>query len=114
MDYHTRETPTQVILDSIADGVFTVDSEWRITSFNKAAEKITGIKKEETLRRHCWEVFKASLCERQCSLRYTTESGKPVVNQSIYILNASGDRIPDSISTAILKNENGQNVRGSE
>ena len=114
MDYHPGETPTQVILDSIADGVFTVDSEWRITSFNKAAEKITGIKKKETLRRHCWEVFKASICERQCSLRYTMESGRPVVNQSIYILNASGDRIPVSISTAILKNEKGKIVGGVE
>jgi len=32
-----------VILDNIADGVFTVDLNWKITSFNKAAEKITGI-----------------------------------------------------------------------
>ena len=29
---------TDTILDSIADGVFTVDESWRITSFNKAAE----------------------------------------------------------------------------
>lgn len=31
----------EIILDSIADGVFTVDLEWKITSFNCAAEKIT-------------------------------------------------------------------------
>ena len=31
------------ILDSIADGVFTVDKDWRITSFNKAAQAITGV-----------------------------------------------------------------------
>ena len=34
------------ILDSITEGVFTVDSDWRITSFNRAAEKITGIPRE--------------------------------------------------------------------
>lgn len=28
---------TEIILNSIADGVFTVDQEWRITSFNRAA-----------------------------------------------------------------------------
>jgi PAS domain-containing protein len=27
----------ETILDSIADGVFTVDLQWRITSFNRAA-----------------------------------------------------------------------------
>ena len=36
-------------LDSITDGVFTVDLNWRITSFNRAAEKITGISQEEAL-----------------------------------------------------------------
>ena len=48
---------TKIILDSIADGVFTVDSDWKITSFNRAAEKITGITKEEAIGRYCWEVF---------------------------------------------------------
>ena len=60
---------TQIILDSIADGVFTVDADLRITSFNRAAEKITGVKKEEARGRHCWEVFKASICENRCALK---------------------------------------------
>ena len=37
------------ILDSIADGVFTVDDQWRITSFNRAAEWITGVKRGEAV-----------------------------------------------------------------
>jgi PAS domain S-box-containing protein len=111
---HPIETPTQIILDSIADGVFTVDSDWRITSFNKAAEKITGIKKREALKRHCWEVFKASICEQQCSLRHTMKTGSPIVNQSIFIVNSEGNRIPISISTAILKNKNGKVIGGAE
>ena len=37
----------QIILDSIADGVFTVNLDLFITSFNSAAEKITGISREE-------------------------------------------------------------------
>ena len=40
-------TPTEVILESISDGVFTVDMEWRITSFNRAAEENTGISRKE-------------------------------------------------------------------
>ncbi|HSO60297.1 MAG TPA: PAS domain-containing protein, partial [Desulfobacterales bacterium] len=32
-----------VILDSINEGVFTVDPQWRITAFNRAAERITGV-----------------------------------------------------------------------
>jgi len=109
-----KENQTRIILDSIADGVFTVDSEWKITSFNRAAEKITGINKIEAVGRQCWEVFRASICENLCSLRHTVETGKPVVNQSIFIVNSSGERIPISISTAILKDKSGKVIGGVE
>ncbi|MGD9031898.1 MAG: sigma 54-interacting transcriptional regulator [Desulfobacteraceae bacterium] len=108
------ENQTEIILDSIADGVFTVDSDWRITSFNRAAERITGIKKEEALGRHCWEVFKASICEKICSLRQTMETGSPSVNQAIYVVNSEGERIPVSISTAILRDKDGKVIGGVE
>ncbi|MGD9159461.1 MAG: sigma 54-interacting transcriptional regulator [Desulfobacteraceae bacterium] len=109
-----KENQTRIILDSIADGVFTVDSDWKITSFNRAAEKITGINKAEAIGRQCWEVFRASICESLCSLRHTVETGKPVVNQSIFIVNSSGERVPISISTAILRNKNGKLIGGVE
>ncbi len=108
------EDQTQIILDSIADGVFTVDPEWRITSFNRAAEKITGIKKEEALGRHCWDVFRASICEKACVLRRTMETGRQVINQSIFIVSSEGERIPISISTAILKDNDGNMIGGVE
>ena len=108
------ETQTQIILDSIADGVFTVDLDWKITSFNRAAEKITGIKKKEAIGRHCWEVFRASICEQKCSLGQTLDSGAPIINNPIFIVNSHGDRIPVSISTAILKDNQGKVIGGVE
>jgi PAS domain S-box-containing protein len=110
----TLENQTQIILDSIADGVFTVDSQRKVTSFNRAAEEITGIKKEEAFGRHCWEVFRASICEKRCSLQETMQTGRPIVNQSIFIVNAMGERLPVSISTAILKDEEGVIIGGVE
>ncbi|MCK5509135.1 MAG: sigma 54-interacting transcriptional regulator, partial [Desulfobacterales bacterium] len=103
-----------IILDSIADGVFTVDLEWKIISFNRAAKEITGIKKHEAIGRHCWEVFRASICEQGCKLRKTMETGHPFVNQSIFIVNSAGERIPVSISTALLKNNKGKIIGGVE
>ncbi len=108
------EDQTKIILDSIADGVFTVDSDWRITSFNRAAEDITGIRSRDAIGRHCWEVFKASICEKACALRNTLETGRPIVNHSIFILNSEGERIPVSISTAILQNRTGKVIGGVE
>ncbi|MGQ9689290.1 MAG: sigma-54 interaction domain-containing protein [Desulfobaccales bacterium] len=98
----------------MADGVFTVDLDWRITSFNRAAEEITGIPAEEALGRPCCEVFRANVCDSACVLRHTLETGRPVVNQPIAILRADGREIPISVSTALLRNEAGEIIGGVE
>jgi sigma-54 dependent transcriptional regulator, acetoin dehydrogenase operon transcriptional activator AcoR len=105
---------TTIILDSIADGVFTVDHDWHITFFNRAAEEITGIPAAEAIGRPCCEVFRANVCESACVLRHTLETGKPVVNQRIAILREDGKETPISVSTALLKNEQGQIIGGVE
>jgi len=110
----TNIDTTEIILDSIADGVFTVDREWRITSFNRAAEEITGILKEEAIGRRCSDVFHASICETNCALKETFESGKPVINRAAYIIDADGDKVPISISGAVLKNKGGDVIGGVE
>jgi len=109
-----RNKERDIILDSIADGVFTVDSEWRITSFNRAAEEITGIPRGEAIGRQCCDVFKASICEGDCALRRTIETGAQIVNKAVYIITAEGERIPISISTALLRDESGRTIGGAE
>ncbi len=103
-----------VILDSINDGVFTVDDRWRITSFNRAAERITGVKREQAVGQPCCEVFRASICETACALRETLKTGRPIVNRAIYILDARGNRVPISISTAVFRDAEGNVLGGVE
>ncbi len=109
-----KETITDIILDSIADGVFTVDRDWHITSFNKAAAKITGIPREEAIGQRCSDVFRASICESGCALRKTFATGQPVVNLTIFIVDPDGRQIPVSVSTALLKDEDGNVIGGVE
>jgi len=104
----------KVILDSIGDGVFTVDDNWKITSFNRAAETITKVPRAEAIGRRCSEVLRASICESDCALRRTMETGKPIACKPIYIIDSHGDRIPISISTALLKDETGNVIGGVE
>ncbi len=105
---------TGTILESISDGVFTVDHDWRITSFNRAAEDITGIARAEAVGRRCSEVFRASMCETDCALRQTMKSGVPVVNRAAFIITAEGRRVPISVSTALLRNAAGAVIGGVE
>ena len=97
-----------IILDSIADGVFSVDKDWRISSFNRAAEKITGVSRKDAVGQLCKDVLKADICERNCCLRATMRTGKPIVNRNVYIIDAEGRKRPISISTALLRDKKGK------
>ena len=74
---------TEIILESISDGVFTVDHEWRITSFNRAAEVITGIPREDAIGKFSREIFRSNMCERDCALRRTMKRGKSFIETSL-------------------------------
>ncbi len=102
------------ILESISDGVFTVDDNWLITSFNLAAEQITGISRNQALGRPCWEVFHSSLCESECALKHTINTGKAVVGKTCYIVDSTGRRITVSISTSLLRDAQGKVTGGVE
>jgi PAS domain S-box-containing protein len=104
----------QTVLDSVADGVFTVDREWRITSFNRAAERITGVHRDEAIGAQCCDVFRASICGSGCALKFTLSTGEPVVNRAIMILDSKGHKVPVRISTAVLRDQKGHIVGGVE
>jgi PAS domain-containing protein len=80
MDFQSHEEK-DTVLDSIADGVFTVNRDWRITSFNRAAEQITGVSRQDAIGRPCREILKADVCETGCALRQTMETGQPIISK---------------------------------
>ncbi len=105
---------TSNILESISDGVFTVDSDWKITSFNRAAERITGVLRTEAIGKNCFEVFKSNMCESSCPLRRTLETGKPLVDRKGFCITGTGKRKPISVSTALLVDSSGAQIGGAE
>ncbi|MDW7644760.1 MAG: sigma 54-interacting transcriptional regulator [Desulfuromonadales bacterium] len=103
-----------VILNSVADGVFTVDDRMRITLFNKAAEEITGFTEEEAMGRHCHDIFRTDVCFTSCPVKEALESGQPVINREVDIITKEGKKVPISISASVLKDENGKPLGGVE
>ena len=69
---------------------------------------------DEAIGQLCCDVFRASICESECALRQTLETGRSIVAKPIYIVNVDGHRIPISISTAILKDHEGRVIGGVE
>ena len=111
---HIVTTPTEAILESISDGVFTVDQDWCITSFNRAAEEITGVSRADAIGRRCADVFRSSMCGADCALQKTLKTSRPVIGKSGYIIDNAGNRVPISISTAVLRDSRGKVIGGAE
>jgi PAS domain S-box-containing protein len=109
---HSGAAPAESILESISDGIFTVNSELRITFFNRAAEAITGIPRREALGRRCREVLRSDMCDGNCALRQTIATGIPIINKNSTIINTEGERIPVSVSTALIRGGNFEVVGG--
>ena len=105
---------SDIILDSVNEGVFTIDHQWRITSFNRAAELITGVSKSEAVGMRCCDVFRANICDSECALRFTMETGQSIVNKAILIIDRRGRKVPIRISSAVLRDERGRIVGGVE
>ncbi len=106
------ETLYPLILDSIDQGVFTVDADFNVTSFNAAAERIAGISRDEAIGRKCHHVLRASICETDCALRRTFETGKPVNDVRVDVLNADMEAVPISVSAAVMRDRDGGELRG--
>ena len=109
-----NKTHSEIILDSIADGVFTVDMNWNIMTFNNAAEKITGIRRQEAIGAKCYEVFSSDMCESGCFLRKTMATRQKILGQNVNIKTRAGKIIPISVNTALLMNPNGTLLGGVE
>jgi PAS domain S-box-containing protein len=94
--------------------VFTVDRHWRITSFNRAAEEITGWSRDQAMGKSCSDVFHSSICGRNCAIAESLYKGTPAANRSITIVNSRGDKVPISISAAPLTDHEGNIIGGVE
>jgi len=103
-----------IILNCVADGVFTVDENKKICFFNKAAEKITGFSQKEALGLPCRDVFRTGICSTNCTIDTVKKSGQNIIDRPIKILNREGKAVMVSISAAVLKDEEGNIIGGVE
>jgi PAS domain S-box-containing protein len=103
-----------LILDSIQSGIFTIDAESRITSFNRAAEMMTGYSAQEAIGRRCYEIFRADICQQDCPLKRSVRTSEATQDRDITILCRDGSERPIAISTAALIDASGDVVGGVE
>ncbi len=93
------------LFENLAEGVFTINTRWRITSFNQRAQEITGFNQQEVLGKYCWDIFKSDLCHSNCPLKITMETGVVRMDQDVRILNKHGQQKSILVNTSVIKNK---------
>jgi diguanylate cyclase (GGDEF)-like protein/PAS domain S-box-containing protein len=108
------------IVDNLNDGVYYVDTERRISYWNKGAERLTGFRSEEVVGRHCYDNILchvdgtgANLCVRGCPLLATMEDGTSR-NVVVWLRHADGSRRPVATRTAPIRTPDERIIGGVE
>ncbi len=95
---------TRTVLESINEGVITIDLDKKINSFNRAAEIATGFQREEAIGQFCFDVFRTNICDSKCIMEECLADGLARHDLPAFIINRGGDQIPVSISADFIRN----------
>ncbi|TCS79572.1 PAS domain S-box protein [Tepidibacillus fermentans] len=103
------EQRSKIILDSISDGVITVDNQGIIISFNRGAEEMTDLKAEQVIGKSYDDLFikKKTIFTK---LTLTLRSGYEYTNHKKKIKTEDGRTVHLIISTKLMRNENGEQI----
>ncbi|MBI4776520.1 MAG: sigma 54-interacting transcriptional regulator [Deltaproteobacteria bacterium] len=92
IDQFIRYEQLWSLLVDLRVGVFTVDAHRKITSFNKAAELMTGYKEEEVIGRFCHEVFLNELCYGECKYHEAVLAEQKTLSFDVEIVDSRNER----------------------
>ncbi|AEE15263.1 sigma54 specific transcriptional regulator with PAS/PAC sensor, Fis family [Thermodesulfobium narugense DSM 14796] len=92
-----------LLLNSVSDGIYAVDMNFKIIFFNKAAEHITGVTKDEAMGKRCYDVFRSNMCLNNCPIKESLENGECTKRYG-YIIDSSGNKVFISVSNVLIRN----------
>jgi PAS domain S-box-containing protein len=104
----------QGVVDSLPEGVFSIDREWRISTFNKTAEMITGYARADIIGKYCWQVFQSGNCRHHCPLADIFQNGLSCENQEMTIQTHTGSFQKIRINAGPLTSADGSIVGAVE
>jgi len=110
--YRRERIKIRTILDNIPSGVYTVDREMTLLSFNRSLERITGYASEEAVGRKCHEVFRSDFCDAGCPLKRSIRTGETLRGIEGNLRTKDGTVVPIASSTALLRDEEGRPIGG--
>jgi sigma-54 dependent transcriptional regulator, acetoin dehydrogenase operon transcriptional activator AcoR len=91
------------VLDSMSDGVLVCDSAMRVTTFNAAAEHITGWSRAEAIGAPCPDIFHGYLCGHGCVVEQTARGSNGARDQEVMIRHRGGESRLILLTTSTIR-----------
>ncbi|MFO0753768.1 MAG: sensor domain-containing diguanylate cyclase [Thermodesulfovibrionales bacterium] len=102
------------LLDNLYEGVYFVDTERRITYWNKGAERISGYEASEVVGSRCMDNILVhidekgqGLCTQGCPLLSAMQKGKNHCKDRVYLHHKDGHRVPVTVSISTVRDPSG-------
>ncbi|RLG31005.1 hypothetical protein DRO03_02585 [Methanosarcinales archaeon] len=110
-DLEDQRNKLETILQSMTDCVFAVDSDFRITMFNRACEEFTGTSADDAIGMFCHDLFPSAECNAQCRLWDAWEGHPDGICWQTHVTDGKGRIVPIMTCGAPLHDADG-NVTG--
>jgi len=110
--YHRERVKLRTILDNIPSGVYTVDREMTLLSFNRSLENITGYTAQDVLGKKCSQVLRSDFCDAGCPLKRSIRTGETLRGVELNLRARDGTVVPIASSTAAMRDEEGKPIGG--
>jgi PAS domain S-box-containing protein len=90
------------VIRAIADPMYTMDQEKKITYINEAAASLIGYSPEEVIGRRCDEVFRGEFCRTSCLYDQAMQSGDMVHGVEREVVTRKDEKLIARASGALL------------
>jgi PAS domain S-box-containing protein len=103
---------TKIILNSIQEGIYIIDKEFKIVFINDAAAKIVGVVPNNLYGKLCFNFCKSDRCEIGCPISEVLRSDTTINNLESTLQSFDGKVIPIKLNASLLKNDSDEPIGG--
>ena len=110
----------KVLLDHLNEGIYLLDSDRKITFWNRGAKKLTGYKSSEVLGKRCSETVilhindeGINICATDCPVLKAMHDGQGR-EEKIYLLHKQGHRVPAQVRIVPIRDSQEKIIGAAE
>jgi PAS domain S-box-containing protein len=101
---------SESVVSAIADPMYTMDRDKKITYINDAAAALVGFAAAEVIGKRCDEIFKGEFCSQSCLYDRALKSGDMVHSVEREVLTRRDETLVARASGAVLKTPSDENA----